>query len=186
MIKEMVNDMMGKTPDAIELLKQDHREVEALFKAFENSDDKREKKRIAKQICAELDIHAKIEEQIFYPEAETVEDAEDNIHEGFVEHEGIKRLVKEIPRMQASDDYFEPRVKVLMEYVKHHVKEEENETFPKLQKSDLDLQALGEQLAQRNERLKKAQAAASSSANARPNGSASGRKSAASEQRSAR
>lgn len=187
MMTDVVNEVTGRSPDAITLLEQDHRAVEALFKAFENSDDRREKRRLARQICEELDTHARIEEQVFYPAAERVAQARDLIHEGEVEHEGIKRLVREIPQLSASDDYFEPRVKVLMEYVKHHVKEEETQTFPRLRKSDLDLQALGEQLAQRKARLKKqSRAPRRASSSRRPNGAMVRRRGAAASSPAAR
>ena len=136
-----------KSQDAIALLKEDHRKVEDLFKQFKNADDSRTKLSLAKQICAELDIHAKIEEKVFYPAAKRgAPEAVDEVNEGIVEHEGIKRLVKQIPTMSASDELFESRMTVLEEYVKHHVKEEESTMFPKIVESDLDLKVLGRKL----------------------------------------
>lgn len=142
------------TVDAIDLLMQDHRKVESLFEAFEATDDKREQRRIANKICAELHVHAQIEEKILYPEAKAeVDEVADLINEGIVEHNAIKRLVREIPKLSATDEFFEPKVKVLKEFVKHHVKEEETETFPKLRESGLDVLDIGERLAERKRRL---------------------------------
>jgi hemerythrin superfamily protein len=144
------------TADAITLLKEDHRKVEGLFAQFESAEDKRSKGTIARQICTELDLHARIEEAVFYPTAKReAEQAEDQINEGMVEHEGIKRLVGEIQGMSPGDELFDAKVSVLMEYVKHHVKEEENEMFPKIRESDLDLMALREQLEAAKERMAK-------------------------------
>ena len=125
--------------DAIDLLKQDHRKVESLFKEFKAAgDNKRMQKSISRQICAELEIHAKIEEKLFYPAGKReADEAVDDINEGIVEHEGIKRLVKQLSNMNASDELFESRMTVLEEYVKHHVKEEETSMFPKIVESAL-------------------------------------------------
>lgn len=148
---------MSHSPNAIDLLKADHREVEGLFAKFNGASDRRVKSGLAKEICAALEIHAKIEEKLFYPAAEQkAKAAKDDVKEGFVEHEGIKRLVKQISGLTASDDYFETRMMVLEEYVKHHVKEEETSMFPNIEKSNLDLQELGEQLAARKARLQNA------------------------------
>lgn len=141
--------------DAIDLLKADHRAVEALFTEFENA-DKRSKLRIAKDICAELEVHAKIEETVFYPAAKSsVKNSEDLVNEGIVEHEGIKRLVKMIPTLTTADEFFESRVKVLKEYVSHHVKEEENKMFPKIIEGEIDLKDLGDKLTRAKDRLKR-------------------------------
>ena len=143
------------TPDAVSLLEADHRKVEALFGEFDAADDKRTQAALMKQICAELDVHAKIEEKVLYPKGLKVKDAHDEVAEGMVEHEGIKRLVKELSSMSPADEMFEAKAKVLKEYVKHHVREEENSMFPKLIESELDLKALGAQLQQMKERLQK-------------------------------
>lgn len=145
-------------PDAIDLLKADHRTVEALFSEFENA-DKRSKLRIAKDICAELEVHAKIEETVFYPAAKkAAKNSGDLVNEGIVEHEGIKRLVKMIPTLTTADEFFESRVKVLKEYVSHHVKEEENKMFPKIIEGEIDLKDLGDKLVRAKDRLQNAPA----------------------------
>lgn len=146
--------------DAIDMLKADHRTVESLFSEFEKAADKRTKLRLAREICHELEIHARIEETIFYPTAkEQAKEAEDSVNEGIVEHEGIKRLVKLIPTLTASDEFFETRMKVLKEYVTHHVKEEEKTMFPQIIESGIDLKALGARMLKAKERLQAAPAA---------------------------
>lgn len=138
--------------DAIALLEQDHREVEAMFEQFEQLDSKAEKAKLAAKICVALTMHAAIEEELLYPPAhEEIE--EDLVDEAMVEHDSAKQLIAEIEAMKPSDHLYDAKVKVLGEYVKHHVKEEENEMFPQLRSSDLDLEDLGEQLMQRKAEL---------------------------------
>ena len=147
--------------DAIAILKADHKTVDALFKAYEKAgDDGAKKSEIAGKICDELTVHAAIEEEIFYPEGyEASEDDEDDqamLDEAEVEHEGIKRLVGEIGEALEKgdpDDMTDARVKVLSEYVKHHVKEEEEELFPALKKTDMDMAEVGARLLKLKEKL---------------------------------
>lgn len=140
---------------AISLLKQDHREVEALFEQFEHLDSKAEKSKLAVKICLLLVVHTSIEEELLYPaargEKKTVE--ADLIDEAVVEHAAAKQLIGEIEAMKPSQELFDAKVKVLGEYVKHHVQEEENELFPQLQRSEVDLQDLGHRLMQRKVEL---------------------------------
>ena len=146
MLKTIVR-ALDPTADAISLLKEDHRKVEDLFSQYEAASDKRRKSSIAQQTCIELALHAKIEESVFYPAAQReVPTAHDEVNEARVEHAGIKRLVAELQGMSGSDEMFDAKMTVLMEYVKHHVREEENELFPKVTESDLDLTALRQRL----------------------------------------
>lgn len=138
--------------DAIALLKQDHREAEAFFAQFEKTESKAEKGRLAAKICLALTVHATIEEELLYPPAhEQIE--HDLVDEAIVEHAGAKRLIAEIEEMSPGDHLFDARVKVLGEFVKHHVKEEEQEMFPQLKSSGIDLRELGAQLMQRKVEL---------------------------------
>ena len=140
--------------DAIELLKADHRRVEKLFADFEAAEvDSRDA--IAQSICQELTVHAQIEEEILYPEAKSVleEDDEDLVNEAQIEHASAKELIAQIEGMTTDDEMFNATVKVLSEYIKHHVKEEEEELFPTLENSDLDLEEMGSELAARKEEL---------------------------------
>ena len=139
--------------DALDLLQQDHRAVEALFETFEATEDKRAQRRIAQRICAELHVHAQIEEKILYPEAKRRRELRDLINEGIVEHQALKKLIRDIRKLSASDEFFAPKVKVLKEFVEHHVEEEESEAFPKIRECGLDLDQIGRRLAERKQRL---------------------------------
>jgi hemerythrin superfamily protein len=152
--------MFGLTdPDstnAIDLLKRDHDEVEDLFKQFEAGEERDAALRgeLAMRICAALTVHAEIEEEIFYPAIRrAASDAADLLDEAAVEHQSLKDIIERLQAASTSDPLFNAGVKVLSEYVKHHVKEEENEIFPKAKSSDLDLDKLGARMAQRKDEL---------------------------------
>ena len=143
----------SKNQDAIALLKDDHRAVEKLFKDFEAAKGEGRKETLARRICLELTIHTKIEEEIFYPACEGKIE-EDKLKEAYVEHDAAKLLMAEIEAGNGqTDDFFDAKVQVLSEQIEHHVKEEETELFPEVRKADLDLDALGEQLAERKKEL---------------------------------
>jgi hemerythrin superfamily protein len=142
----------GKT-NALAILEKDHREVERLVAQFEKAKDDAQKTELAQKICLELKIHAEVEEEFLYPMAREETGEDHLVNEAQVEHQTAKMLIKEIEAAKATDEMFEARVKVLGEYVKHHVKEEENELFPKIRKSDMDLEEVGAQLAARKEEL---------------------------------
>ena len=142
--------------DAIKLLMSDHDEVEELFNQFQkakkNGGDRAD---IVEQICKALTVHAEIEEEIFYPAARDAlaEKDEDMLDEAEVEHASIKSLVEQLQDSDPDDDLYDAKVKVLCEYVTHHVKEEEGEMFPKIKKTDLDLEELGTELMERKQEL---------------------------------
>ena len=141
--------------DAVALLKADHRQVEEWFEQFEKtrSDDK--KLKLATSICAALTVHTTIEEEIFYPAFLEATDEIDLHHEAAIEHNGAKKLIEEIAASGPDDEYYAARVKVLAEMIKHHVKEEEQRDglFAKAKQADLDLKALGKEMAQRKNEL---------------------------------
>ena len=144
------------SPDAIALLTADHREVETLFKAFEDAkEDDEEKAEIVEKICEALSVHAEIEEEIFYPAARDAlsEEGEDLLDEAEVEHASIKSFVEQLQDAEPDEELYDARVKVLCEYVTHHVKEEEGEMFPKVRKTKLDLAELGQELQARKAEL---------------------------------
>jgi hypothetical protein len=147
--------MVSNQPDAVALLKEDHRTVEELFAQFEKARGDR-KQKIAEQICLELSIHAKIEEEIFYPACEGKVE-EDLLKEAYVEHDAAKVLIAEIMAgSEEGDAFYDAKVKVLQEEIEHHVEEEEKRmegTFAQARKGGLDMDALGEQLAQRKAEL---------------------------------
>jgi len=135
--------------DAIALLKDDHQRVKAMFERFERTRGDAQKERLAGQICDELKVHAQIEEEIFYPAVREAIDDEDLMNEAQVEHDSAKELIAQIEAGTASDDRYDALVKVLGEYVMHHVKEEEREMFKQARAADLDLAEIGEQLRER-------------------------------------
>ncbi|MFC4311191.1 hemerythrin domain-containing protein [Steroidobacter flavus] len=140
--------------DAIALLKQDHRAVEALFEEFEEADES-EQSELATRICQMLTVHTQIEEELLYPQAKEAfgEEDDEKVYEAEIEHGSAKELIAKIEAGTPEDPEFKPLVKVLSEYVKHHVKEEEKEMFPALKETELDLKELGSQLAQRKMQL---------------------------------
>ena len=141
--------------DAVALLKQDHRTVEELFAKFEGASGDGRKEKIARQICLELSVHAKIEEEIFYPACEgKVED--ELLKEAYVEHDGAKVLIAQILAGEPSDEFYDSKVKVLQEQIEHHVEEEEKRLvgiFSQAKRNGVDMEALGEQLAARKAEL---------------------------------
>jgi hemerythrin superfamily protein len=134
-------------PDALALLRRDHEKVSALFKAFDKiKGDGAEKAELVATICQELTVHATIEEEIFYPTVRQAIDDSDLLDEAEVEHASLKALIGQLQQMRPGDELYDAKVTVLSEYVKHHVKEEQDEMFPKVRKARLDLMALGAQL----------------------------------------
>lgn len=156
--------------DAIALLKADHRKVEDLFEQFENAKAASRKQSLAQQICMELKIHTTIEEEIFYPAFRgKIED--DTLDEAYVEHDGAKILVNDIEAGSSDDQFYDAKVTVLSEEIKHHVREEERASdgmFAQCRKTDVDLVALRDLMLARKEELL-AQAKADGLPLAKPN-----------------
>jgi hemerythrin superfamily protein len=151
--------------DAVTLLKNDHREVEGLFKKYEQCESAEEKQQIAQQVCTALVTHTMLEEEIFYPacrEKSDDEEAEDALNEAQVEHDSAKLLIGDLLDEDPDEEFYDAKVKVLSEYIKHHVGEEEKPRdgiFAKAQKSGVDMSALGQRLQARKTELQaKAQA----------------------------
>ena len=141
--------------DAIALLKSDHREVEGLFKKFQNASGQDKKWQIAQQICNELKIHAMIEEEIFYPTFEGQID-DDLYHEAYVEHDGAKVLINDIMASGGEGEFFEAKVTVLCEEIDHHVKEEEKPGegfFSQARDTGIDMVELRDRMMARKEEL---------------------------------
>jgi len=144
-----------KSQDAIALLKEDHRKVEELFESFEKARGDERKQKLALEICKELTIHTILEEEIFYPACDGKVE-EDLLKESFVEHDAAKLLIAEIENGEPSEEFFDSKVKVLKEEIEHHVEEEEKRgegLFAQARDADIDLDALGEQMARRKEQL---------------------------------
>jgi hypothetical protein len=146
---------MADKPDAIALLKADHRKVEALFESFEKAKSSSVKTSLVQQICTELSVHTAIEEEIFYP-ACTGQIEEDTLTEAYVEHDGAKVIIAELLASNPDNEFYDSKVKVLSEQIKHHVKEEEMRSegmFAQARDAGLDMEALGEQMAARKKEL---------------------------------
>lgn len=151
--KSATPEKAPKAQEATALLKADHKLVSLLFEQYESARSSTKKKAIVSQICTELTVHAQIEEEIFYPQVKAALKDKELIPEATVEHATLKELIAQIEDGEPDDEMYDAKVKVLSEYVKHHVKEEQNEIFPKAKASKLDMHALGEQLMQRKEEL---------------------------------
>jgi hemerythrin superfamily protein len=143
--------------NAIDLLKKDHDEVEALFKDYQlladGNGDARDRRELSTKICGLVAVHAMIEEQIFYPAAREAGVDHALLNEAAIEHRSAKELIAQIGGSQASDGLYDARVKVLGEQIQHHVKDEEGELFPACRKSGMDMDKLGERLQRRKEQL---------------------------------
>ena len=156
----MATARTGKRPDtadAVQLLKADHRAVEDLFESYEKAKGNPAKAKLAQQICTEFSIHAAIEEEIFYPSVTDQVD-DDTLDEAYVEHDGAKVLIAELLQGTPDDDFYDAKVRVLSENIKHHVKEEEQRggLFDQAKKAGADLDELGERLTERKQELKQA------------------------------
>jgi hemerythrin superfamily protein len=146
-------------PDAIAMLRADHKLVEGLFADYAKARSMTSKKKLVAQICAELTMHAKLEAEIFYPAFKHALKDTALVPEAAVEHAAMTALIADVEHVDAEGEMgemgemFEARMKVLSEYVRHHVKEEQNEMFPKAKTPRLDLEALGREMAMRKAEL---------------------------------
>ena len=142
--------------DVEALLRADHRKVEGLFKKYEKTDAESDKQALAKQICGELIIHTTLEEEVFYPACREADVEHDDLDEAQVEHDGAKLMIKQLMEGAPSDEYYDAKVKVLSEYIKHHVGEEEQPgkgIFAKARKAGVDMKGVGEQMKMRKAEL---------------------------------
>ena len=139
--------------DAIALLKADHEAVSQLFAEYEKTRSVPNKQDLVAQICTELSVHAQIEEEIFYPAVKVALKDKLLVPEATVEHAGVKDLIAQLEGVEPGGEMYDAKVKVLSEYVKHHVKEEQNEMFRKAKTSSLDMVELGARMAARKDDL---------------------------------
>jgi hemerythrin superfamily protein len=146
----------AKKADAIELLKRDHAEVKKAFKDFEKAKykDPNACKQFIASICRDIEMHAKLEEELFYPAVRAKIKDDDLMNEAQVEHNSAKQLIAEIERLSGDDPMLKAHAMVLAEYIQHHVKEEEGEMFPKVKRARLDLEGLAQQMLERKDQLK--------------------------------
>jgi hemerythrin superfamily protein len=139
--------------EATALLRADHKLVSDLFEQYEKSRSTAKKKELVAQICKELTVHAQVEEEIFYPAVQAALDDHELVPEALVEHATLKDLIAQVEGLEPEGEMFDAKIKVMSEYVKHHVKEEQNEIFPKARASSLDMTELGDQIAARKQEL---------------------------------
>jgi len=134
--------------DGLELLKQDHQAVKDLFGQLDDAEDTKQRKRLFDQIDTQLNIHAHIEETVFYPEIQKIDELKDMVEEALEEHQEVKTLLEEIEGLDPEAEQFSASLEELMENVEHHVAEEEDEMFPKVRErcDQATLDRLGEQL----------------------------------------
>ncbi len=140
-------------PDAIALLRADHKRVAALYDQYEGARSVAKKKALVATICQELSIHAQVEEEIFYPAVKTALKDKEMVPEATVEHATLKELIAQVKDKEPYGEMFDAKIQVMSEYTKHHVKEEQTEMFPKAQKTKLDMKALGARIAARKAEL---------------------------------
>lgn len=149
--------MSEEKHDALDLLDADHRAVRQLFKEYRklaaNDAPEARRKALAEQICMELTIHAKLEEELFYPPVREAIRDDDLMDEAEVEHASAKDLIVQILSMDPHEELYDAKVTVLGEYIEHHVREEQGEMFPKARRSGIDLLKLGERLRERKREL---------------------------------
>lgn len=151
--KKRTSTSSNRAPDAVAMLRADHQKVTEMFERYEGLRTKKQKQDLALEICQELTVHTQLEEEIFYPAARETIDDTDLLDEATVEHQSAKDLIAQIEEGDPDEELFDAKVKVLGEYVKHHVKEEQNELFPQVKESSLDLKQLAEEMRARKEEL---------------------------------
>jgi hemerythrin superfamily protein len=139
--------------EATALLRADHKLVSELFEQYEKSRSASKKKELVAQICKELTVHAQVEEEIFYPAVKAALKDHELIPEANVEHATLKDLIAQVEGVEPDGEMFDAKIKVMSEYVKHHVKEEQNEIFPKARATSLDMTELGDQITARKQEL---------------------------------
>jgi len=139
--------------DAIALLRADHKKVSELYTQYESTRSPAKKKALVATICMELSVHARVEEEIFYPAVKAALKDKEMIPEAQVEHASLKELIAQVKDREPDGEMFDAKIKVMSEYTKHHVKEEQNEIFPAAKKTRLDMLDLGARIAARKEEL---------------------------------
>ena len=146
-------------PNATQMLRQDHKKVEGLFRKFEQAKERDAKRRVAEQAMDELEVHTRVEEEVFYPAVKKAIESSELIDEAKKEHQEAKSLISQLKKTTSRDGGestdFEAKFGQLMEAIKHHVEEEEGDMFPEVEDSELDLSALGAQMTKRKQEITK-------------------------------
>jgi hemerythrin-like domain-containing protein len=143
--------------NAFQLLKEDHQKVSGIFQQLEPTTERAEKTRteLFARLRNELDVHARVEEAIFYPAIKQAAETREIVLEGFEEHHVIKMLLKELEAVPVDTEQWAAKLKVLQENVEHHVEEEEGEMFQKARQvlSEEEIDRLGAQMEEEKKRL---------------------------------
>lgn len=142
-----------KAQEATAMLRADHKHVSGLFELYEAARSTAKKKEIVRSICTELSVHAQVEEEIFYPAVKQALKDHELVPEATIEHATLKDLIAQVKDVEPDGEMFDAKIKVLSEYVKHHVKEEQEEMFPKARETSIDMKALGAKMATRKKEL---------------------------------
>jgi hemerythrin superfamily protein len=142
-----------RATDATTLLRRDHNEVDAMFKQYEKAKGNERKAALVEKICAALKVHTTVEEEIFYPAVRAAISDHDLMDEADIEHASAKELIAQLEAGSPGDDHYDARVTVLAEYIRHHVKEEHREMFPKARRAKVDLNELGRRIEARKAEL---------------------------------
>ena len=147
------SDSPSKETDATTLLRADHKHVSELFAEYEKARSPSKKKELVAQLCTELSVHAQVEEEIFYPAVKQALKDKELVPEATVEHSTLKELIAQVEGIEPDGEMYDAKIQVLSEYVKHHVKEEQNEMFPKAKATSLDMAELGAEMTARKKVL---------------------------------
>ncbi|HYT53278.1 MAG TPA: hemerythrin domain-containing protein [Verrucomicrobiae bacterium] len=140
-------------PNAVQMIRQDHKKVKGLFRKFDQAKNNGAKKRIADQVIQELEVHTTLEEEIFYPAVQNELGDKEMIDEANKEHQQAKEIIQELKTLDSEDDQLEEQFAELVECIKHHVEEEESEMLPKAEESSMDLTDYGKQMSERKAEL---------------------------------
>lgn len=154
----MLTPASSKSQEAIassvtDMLRKDHKKVKGLFEEFEQAEDATTKQGIVETALTELEVHSKLEEELIYPAIRAEVDDDDLMDEALEEHHVVHGLLGELKKMKPSDERYDAKFTVLAENVRHHIKEEESEMFPKAEDCEIDWEALCSQVMKRKEQL---------------------------------
>lgn len=151
--KKPKSTVLPRSRDATTLLRADHQLVSELFDLYERASTNAMKKKLVGQICMELSVHAQVEEEIFYPAVKQALKDHELVPEAFIEHETLRSLIAQVEGVEPDGEMFDAKIKVLCEYVEHHVKEEQSEMFPKAKATQLNMMELGDKITSRKQEL---------------------------------
>jgi len=149
----LTKSQVASASSVTDMLREDHKKVKCLFEEFEQATDAKAKQRIVETALTELDVHSTLEEALIYPAIRNEIDDDDLMDEALEEHHVVHALIGELKKMKPSDDRYDAKFTVLAENVRHHIKEEESEMFPKAEDCEIDWEALCSQVMKRKEQL---------------------------------